>query len=219
MSPISIPKLPGNEPWFGVREVISHGRGLKIWLAQLVVYYTGKFFMLSFVRLGLGRDSHSLLEPSLSMAPNWWQALWFLGFIGSVASGTQIHTNQKASVTGRVCCPDPDILGPQGSHLVILSNVLYRWPVHSSPSKNVFFNQNSAPNSPADQVKWPFHALLTICLMHYLISFLLFSLSTQRALCLHHSLFGFDTNIHFTPPAQFVSKLAKKKKTWKCKTQ
>lgn len=87
------------------------------------------------------------------------------------------------------------------SHLFILSNVLYRRPVRTSPGRNVFFNKNSAPNGPADQVKWPFHRLLTICLKHYLISFLLFSLPTQIVSALNHSCW---TNLDLMQPAYFL---------------
>lgn len=80
--------------------------------------------------------------------------------------------------------------------------LLFRRPVHTGPARNVFFNQNSAQNSPAERVKWPFHMLLTICLEHYLISFPLFSLPTQIVFALNHS---FWTYLDLKQPAHFIS--------------
>lgn len=80
--------------------------------------------------------------------------------------------------------------------------LLLRRPVCTSPAWNVFFNQNSAQNSPADQVKWPFHMLLTICLKHYLLSFPLFSLPAQRVSALNRR---FWTYLDLTQPECFTS--------------
>lgn len=80
--------------------------------------------------------------------------------------------------------------------------LLLRRPVHASPARNVFFNQNSAQNSPAEQVKWPFPMLLTICLEHYLIRFPLFSLPVQIVFALNHS---FWTYLDSMQPAHFIS--------------
>jgi hypothetical protein len=88
------------------------------------------------------------------------------------------------------------------------------------PCQNVFFNQNSAPNSPADQVKWPFHILLTICLKHYLISFPLFSLPTWTVLTLNHRCWmhkDLMQPMHFIPPDGLFLHFAKA--TGTCKSR